>query len=108
MSYGKENTTVEKYFAEEFPFLIAREQRQHNAKSIDFAAYLGISVESLEDYRHGRSLPRADTLIKIINKCSIEFMADVIATAGLHDKYSIISNSNEPERQQPPIARGGR
>jgi transcriptional regulator with XRE-family HTH domain len=94
MSYGNGNTTVEKYFAQEFPYLLMREQRNRGTKCAEFAAYLGISLESLENYRNGISVPRADTLIKIISKCSVEFLADVIAIAGLHDKYSIVSSGN--------------
>ncbi len=108
MSYGKGNTTVEKYFAMEFPYLLQREQRERGMKCGEFAEHLGISVESLEDYRNRGALPRSDTLIKIISKCSIEFMADILATAGLSDKYSIINTPARQENSQPEIENGGK
>lgn len=91
MSYGKQKTTVEEDFKYWFERHLKREQRQMNLTDGAFAEHLGISAESLYDYYNKGTIPASTTLIKIISKCSIEFLADIIATAGLHDKYSIIS-----------------
>lgn len=107
MSYGNGNTTVEKYFAMEFPYLLAREQRERGLKCGEFASYLGISVESLEDYRNDGAIPRSDTLWKIISKCSPEFIADLLLTAGIQAQYSITSNQNKPSSDTPTVEKVG-
>ncbi len=97
MSYGKRNEAVEQYFAHEFPYLLAKDKRRLGLNNTEFAEYLAISLESLENYLNGASVPRSDTLIKILSKCSIEFLADIFATTGLHDKYAIVSRASERE-----------
>lgn len=97
MSHEKAKPTVEEYFAEEFPYLLMREMRYMDMKRERFAEYLGVSVEQLDQYRSGKGIPRSDTLIKIMSKLRVEFLADIFATVGIHDKYSIISNTNKLE-----------
>ena len=100
MSYGKEKTTVEEYYKDSFPRLLNREQRKLGFTNGRYAEHLGISVESLEDYYNKGTLPGSATLIKIMSKLTVDFLADIIAAAGLHDRYSIISNDTMAENKQ--------
>ena len=107
MSYGNEKTTVEKYFSLEFPYLLSREQRELGMKCGDFAEFLGISVESLENYRNNSVLPRSDTLFKIISKLRIEFVQDLLLTAGITWANPCASNQNQREMDASIIEKRG-
>ena len=91
MSYDKQSTAVEQYFSSEFSYLIMREMRTLKMQRQEFADHVNISVETLDNWRNGTSVPRSDTLMKLFSKLSNEFVVDVIATAGIYDRLSIAS-----------------
>lgn len=97
MSYEKQSTAVEQFFSSEFPYLIMKEMRRMAMQRQEFAEYLGQSVETLDNWRNGVSIPRSDTLMKLFSKLSAEFAIDIIATAGMSNRLSITSHINRPE-----------